>query len=167
MCILEVWDVYDENRNKTGRTVIRGEELQKGDYHLVVHIWIKNSKDEYLISKRTPNKQWPLMWECTGGSAIIGDDSLKAALREVQEELGVTLDPTKGTCISQGIRHDHFEDVWIFEEDVDIDSVVYQPEEVCDAKWADEKEIKRMISIGEFVSSFTFLDKVFSYTRKV
>ena len=35
-------------------------------------------------------------WETTGGSALAGDDSLTAALRETKEELGIDLDPQKG-----------------------------------------------------------------------
>ena len=42
----EVWDIYDENRIKTGRTMIRGNEIKNGDYHLVVHVCIFNSKGE-------------------------------------------------------------------------------------------------------------------------
>lgn len=88
----EIWDIYDENRNLTGKTIKRAEYINKikeNEYHLVVHIWIKNDNNEWLISKRTPNKHFPLLWECTGGSALAGEESLTAALREVKEELGI------------------------------------------------------------------------------
>ena len=37
---MELWDVYDINRNKTGKTAVRGEGLPEGGYHLVVHVCI-------------------------------------------------------------------------------------------------------------------------------
>ena len=37
---MELWDVYDADRRLTGRTMVRGERFQPGDYHLVVHICI-------------------------------------------------------------------------------------------------------------------------------
>ena len=80
----EIWDIYDENRNLTGKTIKRAEYINKikeNEYHLVVHIWIKNDNNEWLISKRTPNKHFPLLWECTGGSALAGEESLTADLR--------------------------------------------------------------------------------------
>ena len=44
----EIWDIYDENRNLTGKTIKRAEYINKikeNEYHLVVHIWIKNDKN--------------------------------------------------------------------------------------------------------------------------
>ena len=40
---MELWDVYDINRNKTGKTAVRGEGLPEGGYHLVVHVCIIGS----------------------------------------------------------------------------------------------------------------------------
>lgn len=162
---MELWDILDEDGNKTGKTVERGKPMKQDEYHLVVHVWIKNSSGEYLISKRTPNKTFPNMWETTGGSAIVGDDSLQAALREVKEEIGVDLSPERGKCLFR-LKRQHkdfpdFTDVWLFNEDVDIRKVVYQPEEVCGAKWATPAQIRALIEAGEFVGVFTYLDELF------
>ena len=43
---MELWDVYDINRNKTGKTAVRGEGLPEGGYHLVVHVCIIGSDGE-------------------------------------------------------------------------------------------------------------------------
>lgn len=56
---VELWDVYDEKRNLTGRLHRRGDPLPEGDYHLVVQVWMRNSRGEYLLTKRTPNKPHP------------------------------------------------------------------------------------------------------------
>jgi isopentenyldiphosphate isomerase len=91
---MELWDILDEDGNLTGRTIERGQPLKEGEYHLVVHIWIRNSEGEYLIQKRSEKvKLWPGIWAATGGAAIKGESSLDAALREAKEELGISLKP--------------------------------------------------------------------------
>ena len=47
----EIWDLYNEKRELTGRDHIRGEEIPQGYYHLVVHVWIRdgNAKEEVGI----------------------------------------------------------------------------------------------------------------------
>ena len=92
----EIWDLYNENRELLGKDHIRGEQLPIDGYHLVVHVWIRNSKGEYLISQRSANRPThPLMWECVDGSVVKGEDSLQGALREAKEEVGVDLLPEK------------------------------------------------------------------------
>lgn len=146
--VMELWDVLDENGNKTGRLVERGKPLNAGEYHLVVFSFIKNPKGQFLISKRAEYKTAPNTWEITGGAAIAGEDSLSAITREVKEELGIALLRGNGKMVKR-IRYEteysFFADVWIFEEDIDIKDVICQPEEVSDAKWATKEEIKILI----------------------
>ena len=147
----ELWDVLDVNRQLTGRVHRRGEALPKGDYHLVVDIWIRNREGKFLITKRSPNKGYPNMWEMTGGSALAGDDSLTAALREVQEETGIVLPPENGRLIWQYTRPDSHKDVWLFEYDFDPEKVVLQEGETCDKGVASREEIEKLMRDGKFV----------------
>ena len=156
----ELWDVYDSDRALTGKTHRRGDPLREGDYHLVVHVWIQNSADEFLITKRTPNKGYPNMWECTGGSAVTGDDSLAAAMREVREETGLNVSSANGSVIFTLKRNDCFADIWLFCQDFDINDVVYQPNETCGAMWASPDKIRQMIDSGEFIP-FHYIDELF------
>lgn len=163
---MELWDILDGNGNKTGKTVERGKPMGQDEYHLVVHVWIKNRNGQFLITKRTPNKKiLPNMWETTCGSAIVGDDSLKAVLREVKEEIGIDLSPANGKYLFK-LKRQHFDfpdfvDVWLFKEEVDITEVIYQPEEVCGAKWATPSQIQSQIELGEFADTFTYLEDLF------
>ena len=161
----ELWDILDENGNKTGRLHERGKPLADGDYHLCVYVFIENDKGEYLISKRTPNKIMPNMWETTGGNAIAGEDSLTSALKEVKEELGITLDPQNGRIIKRDIRcygdgRNNISDIWLFKQNVDIQDVKLAPDETCDAMWASRDKINSMIKDGTFTSweLFTCID---------
>ncbi len=160
---MELWDIYDEHREKTGRTHERGIPVKAGDYHLVVHIWIVNNRGEFLIQKRQPWKEgWPNMWDgSAAGSAIVGDTSRDAAIRETKEELGIDLDMSNAEILFTVKFSSGFDDIWLVRQNVDMKDVKLQYEEVADAKWASDKQIKQMISDGEFIA-YKYIDKFFS-----
>ncbi|MCI8671919.1 MAG: NUDIX domain-containing protein [Lachnospiraceae bacterium] len=82
--LTEKWDLYTKYREKTGKEHIRGEKIPEGFYHMTVHVWIRNYKGEYLISRRSANRTtFPLMWECVGGAVLMGESSVDGAIREV------------------------------------------------------------------------------------
>lgn len=157
----ELWDIYDEAGNKTGRTQRRGDGFAPGDRHLCVHVWIQNSRGEYLLTRRAPEKVMGGLWECTGGSALAGEDSLAAALREVREETGLTLDPRNGELLFR-FSGDHFHcDVWRFRQEIDADAVVLQPGETCGWMLADAGTIRRLNDAGSFFA-FEDMERVVS-----
>ena len=147
----ELWDIYDKDRNFTGRKHRRGDPLSSGDYHLTVHVWLQHTDGRFLITKRAPNKGYAGLWECTGGSALAGDDSLTAALREVKEEAGLEVLPGNGRIILDYQGWDWFTDVWLFRQHFDLDAVQLQPGETCDYRWATAEEILEMNQREEMV----------------
>ena len=166
--MIELWDIRDKNGNATGRVHERGNPMNKGEYHLEVYILIENDNGEYLISQRSQNKTSPNMWECTGGNAVAGDDSLTTALKEVKEELGITLEPRNGRVIQQHlpcgtIGCNGLVDVWLFRQNVDISTVILTPDETCNAMWASRDEINRMIDEGVFTTwgLYRYIDELF------
>ena len=163
---MEIWDVYDENRIKTGRTMVRGEPFKEGDHHLVVHVCVFSSEGKMLIQQRQPFKKgWSNMWDVTvGGSAVAGDSSRTAAEREVMEEIGLKID-LKDIRPKITINFNHgFDDIYIISQDVDISALKLQYEEVQAVKWADADEIKSMIAEGIFVPWVPeYIDLFFHY----
>jgi len=166
--LIELWDILDKNGNITGRVHERGKRMNEGEYHLEVYVLIENDKGEYLISQRSPSKTFPNMWECTGGNAVAGDDSLTTALKEVKEELGVILDPQNGRMIQHHLRCGTVEccglvDVWLFQQNVDISTVLLSPDETCNAMWASLDEINRMIDEKTFATwkLYTYINELF------
>lgn len=172
---MELWDILDENGNKTGRLHERGKPMQQGDHHLIVQIWIMNNNGEFLISKRSLGiTGWAGMWQTTGGSAVAGDDSLTTAIKETSEEIGVTLDPKNGQLFKhyktphsndKGIA---FYDVWLFRQEADISTITLQPDETCDAMWASKDKIKQMVDENTFISeeAYPYLDELFYFCDK-
>ena len=140
---MEIWDLYTERRELTGKEHVRGEEIPQGFYHLVVHVWIRNRKGEYLISQRSKDRPaFPLMWECVGGSALKGEDSLSAALRETEEEVGVKLSPKNGKIlfsmvgrVVNDVKFSDIVDVWLFDYDGPVDLKRATTREVAQTLW--------------------------------
>ena len=167
----EIWDLYDENRELPGKDHVRGEQLPIDGYHLVVHVWIRNSKGEYLISQRSANRPtFPLMWECVGGSVVKGEDSIQGAIREAKEEVGVDLLPEKGQVlftktrkIIEGKIFNDILDVWLFEYDGEVDLSNATTDEVAQVTWMNRSQIKELFDVDMFVDTleyfFTEVDK--------
>lgn len=142
----------------------RGENIPKGLYHLVVSAWIVNQQGQYLLSQRHPDKQHPLYWECTGGAVLSGENSLQGAVREVKEELGITLAPEQGKLIYQFRREDmqDFYDVWLFHADIDIKEMVLQKTEVVDVQWVNQDKLLNMFQKKQLHPLITYIDTLIS-----
>lgn len=97
---------------------------------------------------------------------MVGDDSRTAAEREVLEEMGIRVDLTGvRPALTKHAPH-IFDDFYIVEQDVPLESPVFQPEEVCNAKWADEEEVLRMLDEGVFIPYHkSFLSLLFDLYR--
>ncbi len=133
---MEIWDVYDKDRNRTGRTVVRGIEMADGEYHLVVDIWIMNTKGEVLLQKRSMEKETgPGLWCCTGGAAIAGEDSAQAFIREMTEELGVAPKVEHAEIAFYHTKRNYHKDIWFVRQDIPQDAFQLQKEEVEAVRW--------------------------------
>ena len=161
---MELWDLYDEQRRLVGTDHIRGEELPDGCFHLVVHVWIKNSKGEYLISQRAADRPtYPLLWECVGGSVLKGETSLQGALREVKEEVGLDLEGSTGKIIFTKTRKvvdrvkcNDIMDVWQFPYEGEAHLELATTREVAQTRWASYQEIQQLWEQKLFVPTLDY-----------
>jgi len=88
---MEVWDAYNKEFEKIeGMTLIRGEAIPDGVYHLVSDVIVRHADGTYLLMQRDSRKHFGGMWEATaGGSALTREGPLACAIRELQEETGI------------------------------------------------------------------------------
>ena len=149
----EIIDLYDVDRQLTGKTAKRGDKLEDGTYRLVVHVCIFNNKGEMLIQRRANDiVRWPSYWDISvGGGASAGDTSRMAAERETAEEIGFHIDFSDRRPVITVNFYDGFDDFYTVETDVSLDDLHLQTEEVADVKWATQKEIEDMIDDGSFI----------------
>lgn len=159
----EIWDLYNIKGEPLNRTMVRGRPLKAGEYHLVAHIWIKNSNGEYLIQKRAEGKKTrPGMWAITAGSVLAGETAQSGAIRELHEEIGVVALPHELRVITQVIRRYSIATLWLLERDVKDEEITLQEEEVSAVMWANEAAIRRMIAEGTFYDyGAEYLEAVF------
>ncbi len=147
---MELWDVYDANRQPVGRKHPRGTPMRSGDYHLTAFVWIFNQKGQLLLTKRSPQKMaFPNFWALTGGAVLSGEDSLHAACREVLEETGIFAFASEFLPIDTYKRKNCFCDLYFLRKDVPLSRLKLQPGETCDARWVSRKEFEEMIAHKE------------------
>lgn len=156
---MEFWDIYDSDKNRTGRTMKRNDWcLKDGEYHLTVLGVIRRTDGKFLITKRVMTKAWaPGWWEVSGGAAMAGEDSYDAVKREVLEETGLDVSRFEGGYLftykreNPGEGDNYFVDVYRFTGDFDENDLTLQEEETDGYMFADPDEIKAFANEGIFL----------------
>lgn len=155
---MEYFDLLDENGNKLGKTKPRREVHSNGDWHKAVHIWIVNDKGDLILQKRSSEKLTnPNMWTTsTSGHLSAGDSPVNGAIRELSEEIGLTVNKedleylftvkehsvhNNGTLINNEII-----DVFLISENIDITKLKLQEEEVSEVKYISYLEFEKMVN---------------------
>ena len=156
---MEIWDLYDENGNKTGETFAREWEkergLPEGRYHIVCDILLKHDDGSFLLMQRDKNKQpYPGYWEASaGGSALAGETPLEGAKRELFEETGICTDRFELISVVRSDRNPVFFYSYLACTDADKDSVKLQEGETIDYKWVDRAGLFAYIDSDEAIKT--------------
>ena len=149
---MEIWDAYDDQRKLIpGVALVRGEPIPKGMNHLVIHAWYINPQGRLLIQQRAFDRPLaPGLWFCTGGSALQGEDTRTACIRETEEELGFTPDMGRALLPISMKGKEYFTDVYMIPADIPVSALRLQKSEVADARWAIVSEVNRLLAEGQF-----------------
>jgi 8-oxo-dGTP pyrophosphatase MutT (NUDIX family) len=148
---VEICDVFDGAGTRTGRTVVRGVGLPRGEYYLVVQVWIRNEAGGYLIQQRArPLASGPGVWAPTAGYVLAGGSSISGAIREVEEELGVRLPPAYLRRFDRLETEDRLEDLWPAEVPEERLGAPTLGPEVAGWRWATKDELRHMMNRGDF-----------------
>ncbi len=87
---MELWDAYDDHGNLTGETLVRGEPVPEGRYHMIATVLVRHTDGDFLLMRRAPEKTWPNIWEVgVGGCALQGESADQCIVRELREETGI------------------------------------------------------------------------------
>ena len=142
---MEFNDIYDENRQPTGRLHRRGSRWQKGEYGLVVCVWVYDGNGKLLLTRRAPGKTYAGTWENSGGAAKAGETSLQAIVRELYEETGISAQPEEFQLLETAKDSAAFYDHYCLHRTTPLSDIVLLPGETDDAMWATFDQIHEMI----------------------
>ena len=154
----EYLDIVDESGQPTGVTTSREEAHRKGILHRTAHVWVIQKTGQgydILLQKRSEEKDsFPGLYDTSSAGHIpAGDEPLESALRELKEELGIAAAANELRYAgSFRIRYEKefhgrmFRDnevtwVYVYEEAVDISTLVLQESEVSKVRWFDLEEV--------------------------
>lgn len=166
----EIIDIYDEKGNKIGKASKKEAHL-KGFWHKAVHIWMYNSKGEILLQKGSNiRSHHPGLWDISAaGHVISGEKPDDAAIREIEEELGIKVKlkdlksiatRTKISDIKVNYFNKEFDEVYLFKfdgeisdlslKDPDIECFRFIPLEKLESDIKNSKEYKNYVPHGDY-----------------
>lgn len=160
---MEMFDVIDENGVPTGVVKERGVAHREGALHATAHIWIArpNQKSGYdiLLQKRSACKDsHPGCYDTSSaGHIAAGDRPLESALREMEEELGISVKPEElhefgvmvkryeGEFYGKPFRDYQRSVLYLYQEPVAIETLKLQESEIESVIWMDYQEALQAI----------------------
>ena len=142
---MEFNDIYDENRNLTGRVRSRNSKWKAGEYGLVVCVWVHDGNGRLLLTRRAPQKSFPGTWENSGGAAQAGETSLQAVQRELFEETGIRAEEADFELLSTSRDHHYFYDQYCLQARVPLEKIVLLPGETDAVQWATFEQVHELI----------------------
>ncbi len=143
---MEYNDIYDKDRNRTGRVHLRGTPWKKGEFGLVVCVWVYDGRGKPLLTRRAPEKSYAGTWENSGGAAQAGENSLQAIVRELREETGIQARPEEFELIGSGRDRNAHYDYYCLRRDTPLEEVILLPGETDDAMWLTFSEVHQLIA---------------------
>lgn len=142
---MEYNDIYDENRQLTGRVHRRGTSWKAGEYGLVVCVWVYDGKGKLLLTRRAPGKSFAGTWENSGGAAKAGESSRQAIARELYEETGIRAGESEFELMCSDKDTHTLYDFYCLHRQVAIEDIRLLPGETDDVQWATFEQIHEMI----------------------
>lgn len=151
---MEYFDICDEQGLPTGKTVERSVAHREGICHRTAHVWVVRQVEgrwQVLLQKRSMNKDsFPGRFDTSSAGHIpAGSEPGESALRELQEELGISAGPEDLRFIGQFrilyqaefhgavFKDNEIANVFVYQKEVDIADLTLQQEEVECVEWFD------------------------------
>ena len=158
----EIFDVVNEHDEVVSQST-RREVHARGLLHRAVHVLVFNARGQVFLQKRSMAKDTaPGCWDSScSGHLDAGEDYLTAAVRELVEEIGLTvagphlLTPVlhSAACVDTGNEF-----VWVYRL-ASEGPFVLNPAEIERGEWFSPADVSRAIAErpAEYARSFRYL----------
>ena len=89
----EFIDIISKDGTPTGKRASKHTIHKKGYYHNTAHVWFYQNSGHIVLAQRSAKKLiYPLLWDVSvAGHVDAGEGTEDAAIREVNEELGISI----------------------------------------------------------------------------
>ena len=116
----EYFDLCDERGHPLGIVKERAQVHRDGDWHRVFHCWLVHPRGpSLLLQLRATNKETsPGLWDVSVGGHYSAGEGVEGGLREIQEELGLTVSRDELTQIGWHRWEDFFSSNGLIEREV-------------------------------------------------
>ena len=145
---MELNDIYDKDRNLTGRLHKRGTPWGPGEYGLIVCVWVYDGRGHLLLTRRAKGKSFAGTWENSGGAAKAGETSRQAIARELFEETGIRAEEDEFELLDSDMDKNSIYDFYALKRPVSLKDIVLLPGETDGVQWAGYGKIHWMIRSG-------------------
>ncbi len=151
----EILEIVDRQGNTVGTALRSHIHGNPSLIHKVVHVLVFNGDGELLLQKRSMNKDVaPGKWDTSvGGHVPNGEDLTTAAIREMEEELGIT--PINLKPLYSYIHSNYYESELVFTHlCVHNGPFIFNMEEIDEVRFWDIGNIKKAIGTGLLSDNF-------------
>ena len=168
---MEFLDVYNLNKEKTGRIVSREnvfENILQEERILLVHACIFNAEGKMLLQRRQLTKdRYPGLWDVSAGGFVkAGEVSAEAVSREISEELGLIFEQKNIYFVYCEPFGPVLDDFYAVFSDVGLDMLKLQQQEVMGAEWYEREKVVEMINNGTMVDyPVPLIERMFSFAE--
>lgn len=138
-------DVYDKERNLTGRVHRRGSRWKPGEYGLVVCVWVYDGNGNLLLTRRAKGKSFAGTWENSGGAAQAGETSRQAIARELFEETGIRAEEGEFEFLGSDMDQNTHYDFYCLRRATPLTQIILLPGETDAVQWATFEVVHQMI----------------------
>ncbi|MEX1995397.1 MAG: NUDIX domain-containing protein [Candidatus Saccharimonadales bacterium] len=154
---IELIDVVDNGGRPTGQRKTWLNLINDGDWRNVIHIWIINPNAQLLVQKRSVAKSaWKSLWDVSiGGGVSAGEEPTQAAVRELNEELGIEVDQNDlkklGVWKVPKVVPEYnkesreFSHTYLLQKDLMINDLSLEKKEVAQVAWRSLEELRAEI----------------------
>ncbi len=146
---MEYNDIYDEKGNRTGRIHRRGTPWKKGEFGLVVCVWVYDGCGNLLLTRRAKGKSFSGTWENSGGAAQAGETSREAIARELFEETGIRAAAEEFEYLYTDRDKHLFYDFYCLRRQTPLEQIVLLPGETDGVRWASFDQVHELIHNGK------------------
>ena len=147
------------------KTDLKSEAHKHGWLHPCIHVWFFTDDGQLLVQKRSPDKQtFPNLWDVSvAGHIGNGENKIDAAIREVEEEIGLKINSEDlefiGTFSECHTHRPNFTDneihyIYLSKLSVTIDQLKIQKEELSAIKLIPIDSFKNVLEKTDFDKTY-------------